>query len=320
MPAPFEPAGRRVSSRLIGAGPNRGIRGECIAEPLCRANESRCAGRIAESIANLADEVGKVRFDNERVGPETRLQDGLREGLGTIRDERSQKLERFRRKVKFGAVLPELSGIEVEFERPELNSQNGSFRKPCGVPESPLRLPSGAVAILLGMKGTTRILMVVLTLAAAGCDRAVAFAPSAPSPVPQAAPPAPTPAVGVFPGFGLTGVSLSGVVYELTNAGRAPIAGALVYCEACGAGTHTWATADANGFYVFSGDLAAGGGVWLAPRTFTTLSVNANKDYQDPPGLPQIGGFLDRPFPLGPGWRAVLIDGNTTFDIELVRR
>ena len=158
-------------------------------------------------------------------------------------------------------------------------------------------------------------------LAAAACGRAVAFvpsAPSAPSPVSQALP---TPTVGTFhDGFTLTGVSLSGVVYALTSAGRAPIGGAVVYCQACGVGSSTWATADAEGFYVFSGDVAGGGGVWLAPGYFTTLSVTANKDYQDPPGLLQFGGYLDSPFPLGPGGRAVLIDGNTTFDIELVRR
>ena len=160
---------------------------------------------------------------------------------------------------------------------------------------------------------------VTLATALAGCNRSpTSSIPVAPTPVSQA-PPAPTEGV-VHDGSTLTGVSLSGVVYELTNAGRAPIGGALVYCDACGATSVTWATADANGFYVFSGDVAGGGGVWLAPGYFTTLSVNANKDYQDPPGLRQIGGSLDRPFPLGPGFRAVLIDGNTTFDIELVRR
>jgi hypothetical protein len=108
-------------------------------------------------------------------------------------------------------------------------------------------------------------------------------------------------------------VSLSGVVYELTPTGRRPIAGALVYCELCGEETHTFATANDQGFYHFSGDLSRGGGVWLVPGVPTPIAVGYyNKDYEDPPGLPAM--------PLGPGWRAVLIDGDTRFDIELVRR
>jgi len=102
--------------------------------------------------------------------------------------------------------------------------------------------------------------------------------------------------------YALQGVSLSGVVYELTPAGRRPIAAASVYCELCGEQTHTWATADDNGFYHFSGDLASGGGVWLA-RCPTAC-----------PTILQVGheGFEGR-------WTEVLIDGDTTFDIELVR-
>jgi hypothetical protein len=111
----------------------------------------------------------------------------------------------------------------------------------------------------------------------------------------------------------LRGVSLSGVVYELTAAGRLPIAGAIVYCEPCGEATHTFAYADGNGFYHFSGDLAKGGGVWVVAGMPTPIAVGAyNQDFKDPPGLP--------PVRQGPGWRAVLIEGDTVFDIELVRR
>ena len=116
-----------------------------------------------------------------------------------------------------------------------------------------------------------------------------------------------------LPGHTLRGVSLSGVVYELTPTGRTPIAGAIVYCEPCGEETHTFATADDNGFYHFSGDLARAGGVWVAPGVPTPIAVGYyNKNYEDPPGLPTMRQ--------GPGWREVLIDGDTTFDIELVRR
>ena len=71
--------------------------------------------------------------------------------------------------------------------------------------------------------------------------------------------------------------------------------------------------ADDNGFYHFSGDFASGGGVWVTPGIPTDILVGPyNKDYEDPPGLP--------PSRRGPGWREVLIDGDTRFDIELVRR
>ena len=102
-------------------------------------------------------------------------------------------------------------------------------------------------------------------------------------------------------------MSLSGVVYELTPTGLTPIAAAVVYCELCGEETHTFATADDNGFYNFSGDLARGGGVWVVPGVPTPIAVGYyNKDYEDPPGLPAMGH--------GPGWREVLIDGDTRFD------
>ena len=63
----------------------------------------------------------------------------------------------------------------------------------------------------------------------------------------------------------------------------------------------------------FCGDLAQGGGVWVNRGEPTRIVVDYyNKEYEDPPGLP--------PNRHGPGWREVLIDGDTRFDIELVRR
>ncbi len=154
----------------------------------------------------------------------------------------------------------------------------------------------------------------LLGLGLCGCggsdSTATPFTPSARPP--QAVAPAPAPRPSFPPGT-LRGVSLSGVVYELTPTGRTPIAAAVVYCELCGEETHTFATADGNGFYQFSGDLAKGGGVWVVPGVATPIAVGYyNKDYEDPPGLPAMGH--------GPGWREVLIDGDTRFDIELVRR
>jgi hypothetical protein len=47
--------------------------------------------------------------------------------------------------------------------------------------------------------------------------------------------------------------TLSGVVFELGEAGRVPIAGVELYCDNCGSPQgHTFAYTDANGFYSFS--------------------------------------------------------------------
>ena len=153
--------------------------------------------------------------------------------------------------------------------------------------------------------------VLVLGLGLGGCGGSDSPAtPLTPSPLPPQAP-APSPS---FPPGTLTGVSLSGVVYELTPTGRRPIPKAYVYCEACSEQTHMFVLADEGGFYQFSGDVASGGGVWLIPGVPTDIAVGGsyNPDYEDPPGL--------TPARRGPGWREVLIDGDTRFDIELVRR
>lgn len=150
------------------------------------------------------------------------------------------------------------------------------------------------------------IVVLVLAHALSGCGGSGSSAtPLAPSPAPPPTVPAPPPSSGSWlAGYTLTGVSLSGVVYESTSAGWAPIAGALVYCELCGELTHTWATADTDGRYRFSGDVATGGGVWLSPGIRTPVSVQA-KGYQNPPGISE---------------RYVLITGDTQFDMQMIPR
>jgi len=160
-------------------------------------------------------------------------------------------------------------------------------------------------------KAFVGIALWVLAQGLSGCGGTdAARAPLAPS---QAALPPARP--GPWPdGYTLTGVSLSGVVYESTPTGRVPIPGARVYCELCGTETHTFTTADASGFYIFPGDLASGGGVWLSGRP-TPVFVE-NRGYRDPTGLPPFPGVC----PPGFSCREVLINGDTRFDIELVRR
>ena len=138
------------------------------------------------------------------------------------------------------------------------------------------------------------LLLVVVAQGASGCtDSGTSPLPAAPTPVPGAALAPACPAPETFYGCAYTrqGVSLSGQVYELTPTGRAGIAGASVYCEACGLQTHSWAKADSNGFYSFSGDLANGGGVWLSSGFLTAIGVQ-HTGYQDPPGLPPLRGPL----------------------------
>ena len=158
------------------------------------------------------------------------------------------------------------------------------------------------------MKNSMHPAILILTLAAGltGCDGSASSLPAAPStttPPPTTAPPPTTP----WPGGNLVDVTLSGTVYEVTATGRAPIEGVTLYCELCGAETHTWAYTDATGFYRFTG-------VWVDGRP---TPVHVRKDgYADPVGVPGS----TPPNPSGAGWREVMVNGDTRFDIELVRQ
>lgn len=147
------------------------------------------------------------------------------------------------------------------------------------------------------------LLVLAFATTLSGCGGGTSLSPTAPSKVPSASsPPPPGPVTSR-----MAEVTLSGVVYELTAAGIAPIAGAAVYCEPCGAETHSWSLTDSNGFYSFFG-------VWL-DAVPTRISVG-KEGFVDPPQLPKT----TPPNPSGPGWREVRVDGDTRFDIELVRR
>ena len=145
---------------------------------------------------------------------------------------------------------------------------------------------------------------VMLALSLAGCGRGTGSPPATFGPS-SLSPPG---------GDILRNVGLSGVVYELTATGRVPIPKAYVYCEACSVETHMFNIADENGFYQFPGDVASGGGVWVTPGMPTEIYVGTsyNPNFKDPPGV--------TPSRRGEGYREVMIDGDTRFDIELVRR
>ena len=100
------------------------------------------------------------------------------------------------------------------------------------------------------------------------------------------------------------------MVFEQTADGRRPIEGVDIYCEPCGRETHTWAVTDSNGTYRFTD------GVWTDPTNFPTRLVIRKVGYGLPPGMP-------RPTPPNPscdGCLEVVINGDTRFDVELVRR
>jgi hypothetical protein len=97
--------------------------------------------------------------------------------------------------------------------------------------------------------------------------------------------------------------TISGVVFEVTAAGRTPL-DADLYCDSCGeVGVgHTFTHTDANGFYTFVG-VSAGANPVLVSKA----------GYQDP-----LGELLGGSMP----WyrRQVTVVGDTRFDIQLVRR
>ena len=108
--------------------------------------------------------------------------------------------------------------------------------------------------------------------------------------------------------------TLSGMVYEVVAASPRQIvgiAGVEVYCEQCGESTHNWASTNSAGIYTFPH------GVWTEGRPTFPVRILIRKDgYADPAGLPTP----TPPNPSGPGWREVVINGDTRFDAELVRR
>lgn len=99
----------------------------------------------------------------------------------------------------------------------------------------------------------------LVAIVVAGCSsyNPAAVAPTAPSPVPPAVV-VPSVTSPVFPGYTLTQVRLTGVVFELTAVGDTPIANVPVYCEPCGQLTHTWAYTNARGVYEFPSDPTIG--------------------------------------------------------------
>jgi hypothetical protein len=147
------------------------------------------------------------------------------------------------------------------------------------------------------------MLLFLLTTGLAGCDGAHGLAPSAPRTFNPDA-----------PIFSVVDVTVSGVVYEVTPTGEMPIEGASV---SNGEGQFRMVPqlTDANGFFSFRS-------VWVCPCAGslvippgTTFLVIGKDGYKDPPGLSES---VFRPH--APGYRDVMIEGDTYVRIQLVRR
>jgi hypothetical protein len=151
------------------------------------------------------------------------------------------------------------------------------------------------------MRLSGAIVLLVVVHGLAGCGGSPSSLPSAPTSAPQPVGPNPN-----APVYTLSRVTLSGVVSEVTPTGQTPIEGVTVECDDCGESGHTWAHTDADGLYSFTG-------VWVSSGIRTLLWVS-KEGYQDPAGAPAPPGLS------GPGWREVTINGDTQFDIQLVRR
>lgn len=100
------------------------------------------------------------------------------------------------------------------------------------------------------------------------------------------------------------------MVLEATSLAQVPVADVSVYCDACGEVGHTFATTDANGAYRFSGVLARGGGIWVNGSPTSLLVRKDGYAVQKPSGT----------FPDGTGTISVMVRGDTTFDIVVVKR
>ena len=139
------------------------------------------------------------------------------------------------------------------------------------------------------------IAIVGLSLTLAGCGSpSIPTVPSIQAPVPVVPPPAPPAQPGDY--------TLSGVVFEMTPGGQVPVEGVLVYCDSCGSPFgHTWVTTDVEGFYSLS---------WAANGNHALIVWKEGFDVKDPRTT-----YAD-----GSGVRDATVNGNTRFDIQLLRR
>jgi hypothetical protein len=96
--------------------------------------------------------------------------------------------------------------------------------------------------------------------------------------------------------------TLSGVVFEMTEAGPAPIEAVEIYCDSCGSPDgHTSVYTDAHGFYSLA---------WTMDGQHPLFVTKAGYDIVDPTGTLR-DGF---------GRITATVHGDTRFDVQLVKR
>ena len=161
----------------------------------------------------------------------------------------------------------------------------------------------------MAFRTSTRFLPVVMAMGLAACSGASSSSPTGPSTIQ----PQPTPRPNDH-GEYVVDVILSGVVFEMTPAGRTPIAGVQFWSS-----EQAMDVTDANGVFRVRP-------VWVCPCEWAPLaeagmtSIQVSKEgYEDPAGLPAL--FSPYAVPgVSDGWRDVKINGDTRFDVELVRK
>jgi hypothetical protein len=94
---------------------------------------------------------------------------------------------------------------------------------------------------------------------------------------------------------------LAGVVFEVTSGGPVPVEGASVYCDSCGDGGHSWTATDSQGRYAFPAVYNGTTPIIIGKAGYSVVAPS--RTLQD-----------------GSGMKDVLVNGDTRFDIELVRR
>ena len=140
------------------------------------------------------------------------------------------------------------------------------------------------------------VFSVFLVIGTSGCGSSTG--PTAPT----APPTAPVPPAPVPPPVSQAAYTLSGVVSELTAAGKVPAEGVRLYCDSCGSPDgHTFTSSDANGFYSFS---------WAQNGLHPLLVWKDGYDVIDPAGRLADGTAV----------KNATVDGDTRFDIQIVRR
>jgi hypothetical protein len=162
-------------------------------------------------------------------------------------------------------------------------------------------------------------LIVVLAAGLAGCEGRSSLSPAAPS---SAQPQAPRPTGSGPDTYQVADVLLSGVVYEMTSMGRVPIEGVRVQSDYFHVFPTPDAVTDARGFFSFRP-------LWVCPCSWAPwvdagiTSIWVDKDGYDAPAgqvASTFGRRLDPDVRPDLRLRDVPINGDTRFDVELVRR